>query len=65
MEQKLYSTNQVAALFGLKSSYLRKLRQLRKGPKYTKLNRLVLYDPADVSEWIAARGQEIKPCGLI
>lgn len=65
MEQKLYSTNQVAELFGLKGSYLRKLRQLRQGPKYIKLNKLVLYDPAEVSEWIAARGREIEPCGLI
>ena len=52
-------------MFGLKESYLRKLRQLRKGPKYYKLASMVRYYKGDVESWIAKAMVEVKPKGVV
>jgi len=40
---RTYTTAEIAGMFGLKKSYLRKLRQLKRGPKYSKVGRMALY----------------------
>ena len=43
IELRTYTTAEIAGMFGLKESYLRKLRQLKRGPKYSKVNWMALY----------------------
>lgn len=62
---RTYSTAEIAAMFGLRESYLRKLRQLRKGPKYSKLGRLVRYRREDVEEWLRLAMVEVNPKELV
>jgi predicted DNA-binding transcriptional regulator AlpA len=51
---ELLSTDEAAMLVGLASQTLATLRVSGRGPKYVKLGRRVLYDPADLAEWVAA-----------
>jgi hypothetical protein len=44
-----------AALMGLASSTLAKMRCLGGGPPFIKAGRKVLYRPADVADWLNAR----------
>ena len=62
---RTYTTAEIAGMFGLKESYLRKLRQLRRGPRYSKLGRMVRYRKGDVEIWLERAMVEIKPKGLI
>ena len=64
-ELRTYSTADISDMFGLKESYLRKLRQLRKGPKYSKLGRMVRYRREDVEEWLQSAMVEVNPEGLV
>ena len=52
-------------MYGLKESYLRKLRQLRRGPKYSKLGRMVRYRREDVDRWLESALVDVNPEGLI
>ncbi len=62
--KELYSTKEVAAIFGLKPSFLAKQRQMRSGPKYLKIGKLVRYRLNDVRVWIDEQGEEILPVVL-
>jgi predicted DNA-binding transcriptional regulator AlpA len=62
---RIYSTEKISEMYGLRESYLRKMRQLRKGPKYSKLGRLVRYRKEDVEEWLSLAMVEVSPRGLI
>lgn len=42
-ELRTYTTAEIAGMFGLKESYLRKLRQLKRDPKYSKVSRMAFY----------------------
>ena len=52
-------------MFGLGESYLRKLRQLSKGPKYSKLGRMIRYRKEDVEEWLSIAMVEVSPRELV
>ncbi len=62
---KTYSTADIASLYGLRESYLRKLRQLRRGPKYSKLGRMVRYRREDVDRWLESALVDVNPEGLV
>ena len=62
---RTYSTAEISEMFGLGESYLRKLRQLRKGPKYSKLGRMVRYRREDVDKWLESALVDVNPEGLI
>jgi len=62
---RTYTTSEIAGMFGFKESYLRKLRQLKRGPKYSKLGRMVRYRQDDVEIWLERAMVEVKPKGLI
>lgn len=65
IDKQMYTTDEIATMFGLKESYLRKLRQLRKGPKYFKLGKMIRYHKADVKAWLQKAAVEIQPKGVI
>ncbi|MFK8251791.1 helix-turn-helix transcriptional regulator [Ancylobacter terrae] len=51
--QKLLDTNEAAQIVGLGKSTLDKLRISGGGPRFVKVGgRRVLYDPADLREWL-------------
>ncbi len=50
---KMMQTPQAAAYCGLSSSTFEKLRLSGGGPRYVKLGRRVVYDPADLDAWLA------------
>jgi predicted DNA-binding transcriptional regulator AlpA len=54
MTPNLLKTDETARLTGLSVSTLNKLRLTGKGPRYIKLGRSVVYDPADISAWVEA-----------
>ena len=62
---KTYSTIDIASIYGLKESYLRKLRQLKRGPKYCRLGRLIRYRKEDVEEWLNKALVEVNPKGVV
>lgn len=64
-QQKLLDTAEVTDLFGLTNAYLRKLRSLRKGPKYVKIGRMIRYRMQDVQEWLDKVIVEVKPKAII
>lgn len=45
-------TEGAARFLGLTASTLEKLRLTGNGPRYAKLGRSVVYDPADLSSWV-------------
>ncbi|WP_245443469.1 helix-turn-helix transcriptional regulator [Rhizobium phaseoli] len=45
-------TDDAAKIIGLSPSTLAKLRLTGGGPRYIKLGRSVVYDPADVEAWL-------------
>ncbi|MCC8194975.1 MAG: helix-turn-helix domain-containing protein [Deltaproteobacteria bacterium] len=49
--QKLLNTVQAAEILGLRPNTLEIWRHRHVGPKYKKLGRRVLYDPADLAEF--------------
>ncbi len=62
---RTYSTAEIAEMFGLNESYLRKLRQLDRGPKYSKLGRMVRYNREDVELWLKRAMVVVTPKGVI
>jgi len=62
---RTYSTAEIASIFGLKEAYLRKLRQLDKGPRYSRLGRLIRYRKEDVEEWLEKALVEVNPKGVV
>lgn len=64
VQQRYYRTREIAPIFGLKPSYLEKLRSLRDGPKYIRLDGVVLYTLVDMQAWIDARSQVVEPLGF-
>ena len=62
---RTYSTAEIAEMYGLGESYLRKLRQLRRGPKYAKLGRMVRYRREDVEAWLRCAMVEVRPEGVV
>ncbi|MCJ7674148.1 MAG: helix-turn-helix domain-containing protein, partial [Sedimentisphaerales bacterium] len=60
-DMKLFSTVEIARMFGLSNDYLRKLRQLRAGPKYIKIGKMVRYRSEDVQSWLDTVAVEIVP----
>ena len=62
MSRKLITADQVCELIpGLTKSQLAQLRYTGRGPKFFKpMPRLVLYDEADIYEWIERSGQLIS-----
>ena len=65
MSQRLYSTLEIAEEFGIADTYLRKLRQLKKGPKYQRLGRMIRYYRHDVETWLGQALIEVVPDGII
>lgn len=51
--QRMLQTPQAADYCGLSSSTFEKLRLSGGGPRYVKLGRRVVYDPADLDAWLA------------
>ena len=49
------ATDEAAQALGVSTSWLTKLRLTGDGPKYIKIGRRVVYDPADIEAWAAAR----------
>ena len=52
--EKLLSTVEAAAQLGVRPNTLEVWRHQRKGPKYKKLGRRVLYAPSDLEEYSAS-----------
>lgn len=48
-------TEEAAKALGVSTSWLTKLRLTGDGPQYIKIGRRVVYDPADLEAWAAAR----------
>lgn len=46
-----------AAFLGLSPNTLAKWRVYGQGPRYRKLGRAVVYDPADLREWLDAQAR--------
>jgi len=60
--EKLYYTGpEIASIFGLTDSYLRKLRQFQAGPVFVKIGRMIRYRVADVQRWIDTVAVEVTP----
>ncbi|MEP7452828.1 helix-turn-helix domain-containing protein [Phyllobacterium sp. SB3] len=51
--RQMLRTDAAARHTGLSSSTLTKLRLTGNGPRFIKLGRSVVYDPADIEAWIA------------
>jgi predicted DNA-binding transcriptional regulator AlpA len=51
----MHSVAEAASRTGLSVSTLNKLRVFGGGPTFVKLGRRVVYDPADLDAWLAAR----------
>lgn len=52
--RRMLRTDDAAKLIGLSPSTLAKLRLTGGGPRYIKLGRAVIYDPADLETWLTA-----------
>lgn len=53
--ERMYSTEEIAGMVGLKPSYLAKRRQHRDGPEYRRIGKLVRYRISDVEKWVASQ----------
>ncbi|ANL74063.1 transcriptional regulator protein [Rhizobium phaseoli] len=51
-DRRMLRTDDAAKLIGLSPSTLAKFRLNGGGPRYIKLGRSVVYDPADVEAWL-------------
>jgi len=56
-EEAMLRTEQAAKYLGLSGATLCKWRVFGSGPRYKKLGRAVVYDPADLRDWLDARSQ--------
>lgn len=52
---RMLRVGEAARFTSLSVSFLNKLRCAGGGPPFIKIGRAVLYDPADLSSWLAAR----------
>jgi len=52
--RKMLSALEAASYCGSSASTLAKLRLYGGGPHYVKLGRRVVYDPADLDQWLAS-----------
>lgn len=52
--RKMLRTPEAAAYCGSSASTFEKLRLYGGGPRYVKIGRRVVYDPADLDAWLAA-----------
>ncbi len=59
-EKKLYTTTEIAGIYGLTEAYLRKQRSLKQGPKYKKFGKMIKYSLSDVDDWIN-KVETVKP----
>jgi hypothetical protein len=57
LKRKMLSTPAAAAYCNLGKSTLDKLRLHGGGPIYSKIGRRVVYDPADLDQWLGAHRQ--------
>ncbi len=53
--RKMLRTPEAAEYCGSSASTFEKLRLKGGGPRFVKLGRRVVYDPADLDEWLASR----------
>lgn len=53
LHRQMLRTDDTARIIGLSPSTLAKLRLTGGGPRYIKLGRTVVYDPADVEAWLS------------
>lgn len=51
---RMMRTVEAAAYCGSSTSTFEKLRLTGRGPRYVKMGRRVVYDPADLDAWLAA-----------
>ncbi len=54
LQRKMLRTDEAAEYCGSSASTFEKLRLFGGGPRYVKLGRRVVYDPADLDAWLAA-----------
>ena len=52
-KRKMLRTHEAAEYCGFSASTFEKLRLYGGGPRYVKLGRRVVYDPADLDAWLA------------
>jgi excisionase family DNA binding protein len=52
--KRMLPTNEAADCLGISKSTLNKMRVFGGGPPFLKLGRRVVYDPADLDEWLAS-----------
>lgn len=55
MSDKLLNTAEAAERLGVSISYLNKRRLTGGGPVFVKIGARVVYDPSDLTAWVAAR----------
>tara|TARA_R110000764_G_scaffold69361_1_gene143554 strand:+ start:22 stop:228 length:207 start_codon:yes stop_codon:yes gene_type:complete len=55
MTDRNLTTPEAAERLGVSASYLNKARLTGDGPVYLKLGHKVVYDPADLTDWLNAR----------
>jgi predicted DNA-binding transcriptional regulator AlpA len=55
INRQMLRTPAAAQYLGIAPSTLEKLRVFGGGPRYAKLGRSVVYDPADLDAWLAVR----------
>lgn len=51
-DKKMLNVVEVVQTYGLAKGTLNNLRSWKRGPKYYKVGKRVLYKPADVERWI-------------
>lgn len=55
---RMLRTPEAAAYCGSSASTFEKLRLTGGGPRYVKLGRRVVYDPADLDAWLASKRRQ-------
>jgi predicted DNA-binding transcriptional regulator AlpA len=60
-QRRFVNETELAELTGLSPRTFQKWRLFRMGPRFYKVGSRVLYDPIEVSEWIASRGVGGEP----
>lgn len=63
--EKLLNTTQAAEVLGLRPNTLEIWRCRNQGPKYKKLGRRILYDPADLEEYAQSCTVETRYANII
>ena len=51
-ERKMISPTEAAKIYGLNTGSLANLRSQRRGPKFYKVGRKILYDTKDLETWL-------------